>query len=385
VSQHPAPTSHGAALPDFGAAPVRPGEELDLEALAPYLLREIPGAAGPLSVRQFPGGYSNLTYLLRLGERELVLRRPPFGNRVKTAHDMGREFRVLSLLHPLYPLAPEPFVYCADEAVIGAPFYVMERRRGVVLHPGVMGALRPDEETARRLSEAFLDHLAGLHCLDLAATGLGELGRPEGYGRRQVEGWTERYHRSATGPRPEIEEILAWLAAHLPAEGAGTSDTGTSDTGKGDTGKGRAALIHNDYKLDNLVLDPAELSRIVGVLDWEMATVGDPLFDLGTSLAYWVEAGEEGGLAATGLVAPAFPGTLRRRDLAERYGERTGTDPSGILYHYLFGLAKIAVIVQQIYARYLAGHSRDPRFAGLGEVVTLLGRRAAEALSREEI
>lgn len=391
-SEHPSRQDAEAAGGASPAAPkgARPGEELDLPRLTAYLSRqEGPAGIAPgetITVEQFPGGYSNLTYLLRVtkagGEpspeardREMVLRRPPFGNRVASAHDMAREHRVLAALHPLFPLAPEPYLLCEDEAVLGAPFYVMERRRGLVPHRAVAASLNLDEARARKLSEAFIDRMARLHSLDLEATGLGELGRPEGYGRRQVEGWSERYRRAATDDHGAVDEVTAWLAAELPR----TEEAEESSTG---TGSG-PALVHNDYKYDNLVLDPADPARIVGILDWEMATVGDPLYDLGTTLAYWVNAEEATPLAAAGVVAPAFPGSLDRRGLAERYAEATGRDVSGLLFHYVFGLFKVAVIAQQIYARYRAGHTRDPRFARLGEVVGLLGRTAAGAVEKE--
>jgi aminoglycoside phosphotransferase (APT) family kinase protein len=342
------------------AGPVRPGEELDAERLETYLLAELPGARGPLAVEQFPGGFSNLTYLLRLGSEEWVLRRPPFGNRVRTAHDMAREHRVLAALAPVYPPAPRPLLYCGDESVLGAPFYVMERRRGLILHRQTQRRLELPPATARRLSEALIDNLAALHRLDYEAAGLGDLGRPAGYARRQVEGWSERYRRARTDDWPQLEATIAQLGAAIPPAAG-------------------AALVHNDYKLDNLVLDPADPTRIVGVLDWEMCTVGDPLMDLGTTLAYWLDPGEASPLAAAGLLAPAWPGSLTRRQLAERYAAATGAGLGDLLFYYRFGLFKLAVIVQQIYARYARGHTRDPRFAHLDRVVGLLGEAAAAA------
>lgn len=352
------------------AGPVRPGEELEVARLEAYLVEHLADASGPLAVEQFPGGYSNLTYLLRLeqgtGDRELVLRRPPFGSRVASAHDMAREHRVLSALAPVYPAAPRPLLYCDDLSVLGAPFYLMERRRGLILHREIHTRLELDSDTARRLSESFIGHLAALHRVDYEAAGLGDLGRPEGYVRRQVEGWSERYRRARTDDWPQLEATMAWLTRELPVE------SGT-------------ALIHNDYKLDNLVLDPREPTRILAVLDWEMATLGDPAMDLGTTLAYWIDPGEESPLAATGLLPPAFPGSLTRRRLAERYAEVTGADPGDLLFHYVFGLFKIAVIAQQIYARYARGHTRDPRFARLDQVVGLLGEAAVAASERGEL
>jgi aminoglycoside phosphotransferase (APT) family kinase protein len=350
--------------PDLDStAPPRPGEELRVAALEAYLAQHLPEPAAPLAVEQFPHGHSNLTYLLRSGGKEFVLRRPPFGNQVKTAHDMGREFRVLSKLSRVYSPAPRPYVYCDDTAVLGAPFYVMERRRGIVLRRAHNPGLSIDAPTARRLSEALIDNLALLHGLDYKAAGLADLGKPEGYVTRQVSGWITRYTNARTDPLPEMDRIAEWLTDHKPAESG-------------------AALIHNDYKYDNVVLDPTDLTRMVAVLDWEMATVGDPLMDLGTSLAYWVEAGDpepdrEGAFGPT-----AVPGSLTRQELVARYADKSGRDVSGMLFYYCFGIYKTAVIIQQIYARYVRGHTRDARFAHLNERVAALCQTALRAAER---
>ncbi len=253
------------------AGAVRPGEELDLAKLDPFLRSHFPGETGTLVVRQFPSGHSNLTYSVHLGAREFVLRRPPFGSKVKTAHDMGREFRVLSKLHSAYPPAPNVLVYCDDDSILGAPFYVMEPIRGIILRRNLPAGMEFSAETARRLSESFIENLARLHGLDYAAVGLAELGKPQGYLERQIRGWTGRYFGSKTHEYPEVEKISAWMTEHMPSAGG-------------------AALIHNDYKYDNVVLDSNDITKIVGVLDWEMCTIGDPLSDLGTALAYWVDA-----------------------------------------------------------------------------------------------
>src|SRR5262245_30052122 len=340
---------------------VRPGEELPVAALEAFLARWLPFVSGPLSsVEQFPHGYSNLTYLLRMGDQEFVLRRPPFGNQVKTAHDMGREFRVLSKLCTVFPPAPKPLFYCEDESVLGVPFYLMQPRRAVILrradNPGSL-----DPPTARRLSEALIDNLARLHSLDYQAAGLAELGKPEGYVARQVTGWMKRYTAAQTEPLSEMDRIGQWLSDHMPTR---------SD----------AALIHNDYKYDNLVLDPKDLARIIAVLDWEMATVGDPLMDLGTTLGYWVEADDPKPMHANAVGPTALPGSLSREELIARYADKTGRDRSAMLFYYCFGVYKIAVIIQQIYARYVRGHTRDERFARLNERVAALSQTALVAM-----
>jgi aminoglycoside phosphotransferase (APT) family kinase protein len=343
------------------AGPVRAGEELPPAALEAYLAERLPGGHGPLSVEQFPHGHSNLTYLVRRGDEEFVLRRPPFGNQVKTAHDMGREFRVLSKLSAVYAPAPKPLLYCEDESVLGAPFYVMERRRGIVLRHSDEPGLAIDPPTARALCTALIDNLALLHALDYKAAGLADLGKPEGYVSRQVTGWINRYANARTDAHPEMDRVAEWLSGNMPAESA-------------------AALVHNDYKYDNLVLDPNDLTRIVAVLDWEMATVGDPLMDLGTTLGYWVEAGDPESMKTYATGPTSLPGSLSRRELVLRYAERTGRDVSGVLFYYCFGLYKIAVIIQQIYARYVRGFTRDERFSRLKDRVATLGRQAFNAL-----
>lgn len=350
-----------------GAGPVREGEDLDIETLESWLVEALPGAVGPLTVRQFPAGFSNLTYLLQMGDWALVLRRPPFGNVVKTAHDMGREFRVLSGLSRIYEAAPRPLAYCDDLSVIGSEFYVMERRIGVVLRAGPPPAPLVDHpEMAKALSEHFIDNLAGLHSLDVEAAGLQDLGRPNGYVERQVRGWTERYRQAQTDEVPDLDDVAAWLEVHRP----------------GDSPSG---LIHNDYKYDNLLLDPNDLSRIVAVLDWEMATVGDPLMDLGTSLAYWVEAKDAPPVRTNAFGPTMMPGSLTRAELVTRYAEHTGRPVDHIVFYYCFGLFKLAGIVQQIYARYARGHTADERFARLNRLVRLLGRMAAMAIEDDSI
>jgi aminoglycoside phosphotransferase (APT) family kinase protein len=334
---------------------VRPGEELDLAKLEPFLRNHFPVETGPLVVRQFPSGHSNLTYSVHLGARELVLRRPPFGSKVKSAHDMGREFRVLSKLHSAYPPAPEVILYCDDDSVLGAPFYIMERIRGIILRRNLPAGLEFSAETARRLSESFLDNLALLHSLDYAAVGLADLGKPQGYLERQVRGWTERYYGSKTHDYAEVEEISAWMAGHLPS---------TS----------RAALVHNDYKYDNLVLDPNNLTKIVGVLDWEMCTIGDPLSDLGTALAYWVDAEDPEDLQKIRWGPTTLPGNMTRAQLLQRYAQATGHDVSGMDFYLTFARFKIAVIIQQIYYRYHVGLTKDDRFASMPGIVALLLR-----------
>jgi aminoglycoside phosphotransferase (APT) family kinase protein len=348
-----------ADLQDHPGA-VRRGEELSLATLEPFLMNAFPSSAGPLVVEQFPSGHSNLTYLLRLGEREMVLRRPPYGSKVKSAHDMGREYRVLSKLHSAYPVAPKVLLYCDDESILGSPFYLMEPIRGIIIRRDPPESLKFTAETARRLSESFVDNLALLHRLDYAAIGLGDLGKPQGYLSRQVAGWIERYYGSQTHDLPEVQRIAAWLTNHIPA---------TSD----------AVLIHNDYKFDNVVLDVEDTTRIVGVLDWEMCTIGDPLADLGTTLAYWVDPNDPDEMQRIRWGPSTYPGSLTRVQLVERYARSSSRDVSNMTFYLAFARFKIAVIVQQIYCRYHQGVTKDPRFASMSDVVQVLLRASLQS------
>jgi aminoglycoside phosphotransferase (APT) family kinase protein len=347
--------------------PVRQGEELPNERLLAYLAEHLPGLDGPLIVEQFPAGFSNLTYLLRIQDRELVLRRPPIGAKIKTAHDMGREYRILSHLHPVYNKVPRPLSFCEDEEILGAPFYVMERVSGIILRAQPPQGIELSPELMRGLSEAFVENLAEIHEVDYEAAGLGDLGSPQGYVKRQVEGWTKRYFNARTDDVPSIEQLADWLVQHLPSDSE------------------RSSLIHNDYKYDNLVLSPEDLTRVVAVLDWEMATIGDPLMDFGTSLGYWVETADPDEWQRYGFGLTSLPGSFTRREILDRYTERTGCRLNDPVFYFAYGLLKIAVIVQQIYFRYQKGLTRDPRFAQLGELVKACGNLAQRAIELKRI
>jgi aminoglycoside phosphotransferase (APT) family kinase protein len=338
-------TSEPRLVPETIA--VRDDERFDEARLAAYVRGKLPGSEGALEVTQFAGGHANLTYLLRFGENEYVLRRPPLGPVAATAHDMGREYRVLSVLHKGYPLAPRAYLYCEDAQVIGAPFFVMERRRGTVVRraiPPEFGGGK-DADKYRRISEVVVDALADLHSVDYRAIGLGDLGKPDGFLLRQIDGWTARYERAQTKDLPIVAELAAWLRAEMPPPPP-------------------PALLHNDWRLDNMMLDAHDPGRAVAVFDWDMCTVGDPLADLGTVLASWLEASD--GVANTGAAATMpsnVPGFMTRREAVARYGQRRGVDMKHIGYYYVFGLFKIAVVLQQIYVRYHRGQTKDERFA----------------------
>ena len=332
---------------------VRPDERLDLGKLEPYLRARLPGARGPLEVAQFGGGYANLTYLVRIGEREFVLRRPPLGPVAAGAHDMGREHRVLSVLYRGYPLAPRSLLLCTDHGVIGADFLVMERRRGIVIRDDLPARFQGDPNLARRVGETIVDCLAALHLVDPDTVGLGGLGRPEGFARRQVEGWSRRWEAAKDKDVAGIDRLAAWLAANLPEPCAAT-------------------FVHNDFKLDNMLVESGDPGRAVAVLDWDMCTTGDPLMDLGYLLNVWVEAGDDPAWRVTSAMPTWRDGFMSRAGAVERYRRLTGFDVGDLAWYQAFGAFKFAVVLAQIRARWLRGQTRDSRFASLGPHVEVL-------------
>lgn len=367
--------------PDYckDTSPIRPGEELDVQALEHYLRAHLPELmpgetlnAASLETEQFPGGHSNLTYLLRLGGHEFVLRRPPFGPVAPTAHDMPREYRLLAAINPVFGLAPRPYLLCEDTSIIGAPFYLMERRRGLVIRREVPAEVGEDRDLRRRVSLAMIDTLAALHGVDIYSTGLVKIGRPVGFVTRQVRGWTERWHRSKTAELPEIDAVIKWLDERIPPEP--------------DPEEGRpATLVHNDFKLDNVMLDPSCPSRVVAVLDWEMCTVGDPLIDLGIFLCYWAERGDPEARRESISPVTTEAGWMNRAEIVARYREISGRDVSGIAFYETFALFKVAVVLQQIYFRYVRGQTRDERFRDFGKRVEGLAKAALELADRSGI
>lgn len=364
------------ALVDAAEAP-RESEKLDLARLTEWMAAHVDGFAPPIGLRQFRKGHSNLTYLVARDDGsgsepgdEWVLRRGPFGSNVATAHDMGREYRILSGLHRAYPPAPRAFALCEDNDVIGAPFYVMQRVRGTILRAKPPAELGWTPALGERMCSEFVDHLVRIHGVDLERAGLVDFGHPEGYVRRQVEGWTARYDKSRTDDVPEVDAVARWLAEKMPAEADGR-------------------LIHNDFKYDNVVLDTDALERhdprIIGVLDWEMATVGDPLMDLGTTLSYWVTAEDTGELAMLPFGVARYPGSWSRERLVAEYGERSGRDVAGVDFYHVFGLFKTAVVAQQIYYRFKTGKTDDPRFQMMILGVKVLSKFASGIAERSHL
>lgn len=340
------------------AVDIRKGEELDVQVLNDYLKDKIPTLTSITDIKQFPGGFSNLTYLLSDGIHEYVLRKPPFGANIKSAHDMGREFKVLSLLKPVYDKIPKPILFCEDESVIGSPFYIMERVKGIILRNRIPKGLEFTKDHFKKLSNLTVENLVNLHSLELDNSNLISLGKPEGYVQRQVDGWIKRYFKAETDVISSMNMAAEWMQDNIPI-------------------KSQTAFIHNDYKYDNLVLD-VDILSIKAVLDWEMATVGDPLMDLGTSLAYWVEAKDHPALQAYNLTW--MEGNLTRKEVVEKYAQLKGVDVDDVLFYYVFGSFKLGVIAQQIYARYKKGYTKDKRFAMLIHLVKACGGNAMNAV-----
>jgi len=343
----------------------RAGEELDQQKLQDYLRDKVPGFGKDITIRQFPGGYSNLTYFIQAGDHEYVLRRPPFGANIKSAHDMEREFTVLTKLSQAgFTKVPDAVHLCVDESVMGVKFYLMKRVRGVILRNKLSKDFSVSQETFRALSKAAIEQLVKLHQIDIHSSGLDALGKPEGYVQRQVEGWIKRYTNSQTDDIASMNEVAEWMQRNIPTSS-------------------QASFIHNDFKYDNLVLNPNDLTDIVAILDWEMATVGDPLMDLGTTLAYWAEGSDSDALKPFNLTW--MPGNFTRQEVVQHYQLNTGWPVDNIVFYFVFGAFKVGVICQQIYYRYKQGFTKDPRFASLIYVIKACGENARRAIERNKI
>ena len=343
--------------------PMRAGEELPEETLGNYLRAHLPEdftTGQPLTLAQFPGGHSNLTYLVKFGEREFVLRRPPVGPVAPTAHDMPREFRMLAAINPVFPLAPKPYVLCEDTSIIGVPFYLMERRRGIIVRRDIPPEMEDDLSLRRRVSESLVDALADLHTIDIEKNSLTHLGKPAGFVARQVKGWSERWARAKTTEVPEMENLVKWLRDRMPPDPV------------------HPTLLHNDYKLDNVILDASDPARLVAILDWEMCALGDPLVDLGLLLCYWSQKGDSEARREAISGVTVLPGWFSRAEVIERYAARTGADVSNIVYYEVLALFKLTVVIQQIYYRYFVGQTNDERFVEFGKRVAGLAEAGWE-------
>ncbi len=347
------------------AGEVREGEVLDIARLDPWLKQHVPGLAGMPTVTQYAGGASNWTYRLQYETHDLVLRRPPAGTKAKSAHDMGREFRIQQALKAEFPLVPAMLAHCDDDAVIGAEFYVMQRLDGIILRKHLPRGLVMTPAQVRQLCTNMLDTLVALHRVDPDAAGLATFGKGAGYASRQVEGWTSRYAKARTWNVPRATGIADWLHANIPVEG-------------------RSCVVHNDFRFDNLVLDALDPTRVIGVLDWELATIGDPLMDLGNTIAYWVQADDDPIMRRLRRQPTHLPGMLTRREAVDYYCTRMGIAPGNWTFYEVQGLFRVSAIAQQIYYRYHHKQTDNPAFRHFWLFVHYLHWRCRRLIRQHE-
>jgi aminoglycoside phosphotransferase (APT) family kinase protein len=349
------------------AVAVRHGEELDLARVDAFLKAKIPGLSGTPELEQFPGGASNLTYLLRYPDRDLILRRPPFGHRAKSAHDMLREAKIMAALKPVYPYVPDVLAICDDPAVMDADFYVMARISGIIPRSNLPKGMTLTPEETRALCLSVIDKLIELHLVDYKAAGLDTLGKGGGYVKRQIDGWSDRYRKARTPDVNDFEAVMAWLQAKMPAQDIATT------------------LIHNDFRFDNVILNPDNPQQVIGVLDWEMATLGDPLMDLGNTLAYWAQADDDATMQQMRRQPTHLPGMLTRDEVVAYYGEKTGFKVDNFDFYTIYGLFRLAAILQQIYYRFYHGQTKNPAFAPFGQMVNYLESRCLRLMQESAL
>jgi aminoglycoside phosphotransferase (APT) family kinase protein len=342
---------------------IRKGEELPVESLEGYLKDKVPGLSGVMKIKQFPGGHSNLTYLISFGDREMVMRRPPFGSKVKSAHDVGREYRMLSALSPVFPCAPRPILQTEDVSVIGCPFFIMEKLKGIVIRGEIPDGMVLTPEHAEKMCRNLIKTQCTLHMIDYQGIGLKNFGKPLGYMKRQVEGWSNRYEGSKTPDAPDCSGIMVWLAHHLPPE------------------CDRPGIVHGDFKFDNVLVGENEPTEIVGVLDWEMATIGDPLADLSYTLLSWPEKNDPGMTAFAGF-PPILRDAVCREEMVEYYEHLSGRRIEHLPFYFSFNLFRLGVILQQIYYRYYHGITKDERFSAFKDTIMLLMQAAGAGIDK---
>jgi aminoglycoside phosphotransferase (APT) family kinase protein len=336
---------------------VRKGEELDIAAVDAVLKAALPDLKGEATVKQYASGASNLTYAIDYPERRMVLRRPPFGDKPKSGHDMHREYRVMSALKGHIPV-PNTLYYTDDTSIIGAEFYVMDRSEGHLIHTQIPKEWGWTAKEGRQLCENFFQTLVDMHEVDFNAVGLGDFGKPEGYVNRQILGWNRRFEKAWTEDIEKFEDVQQWLVDNMPESERG------------------AAIIHGDYRIDNCILKQDDPTQIEALLDWEISALGDPMMDLGNTLAYWIQADDPDFMKITVRQPSMAPGMMTRQEVLDFYADKTGADVSGFQFYYVYGIWRLAVIIQQIYARFYRGQNDNPRFKPYGQMVTALGNLA---------
>jgi len=345
---------------------IRKGEELNINGLIHILKEELDIQVDSLNVSQFPGGYSNLTYLLIINDHiKWVLRKPPKGANIKSGHDMSREYKILKALHPYYSKVPKPLHFCKNMDILGTEFYLMEKVDGWILRSDISKETIPSPKSMKHIFNVFADTFFELHQIEYRNVGLEDLGNPDNYPERQILGWSKRYYQSKTDDIDSVDDLIKWLSSHIPPL-------------SGD------ALIHNDFKYDNLILNEGN-HDVKAILDWEMSTIGDPLMDVGSSLGYWVNGDDPDWMQSIKLSPTTFPGNPTREGLLHTYALKSGKDPGNGVFYYAYGMLKLAVIAQQIYARYKAGHTSNPKFSGLNKVVEACSTMAIKAINKKRL
>ncbi|WP_017930253.1 phosphotransferase family protein [Robiginitomaculum antarcticum] len=345
------------------ADPVRKGDEFDIKAMHEQLSSEIEGLTGLPDVRQYPSGASNLTYELSYPDRTLVLRRPPMGTKPKSGHDMWREYRIMRDLKPVFDAVPPVLYYTDDESIIGAEFYVMDKVAGPLIHNEIPEDWDWDASDGSKLCDEFFTKLVDLHQVDFKAAGLADFGKPTGYIQRQIQGWNRRYEKAWTPDVEKFEDVRKWLDDNRPAKENGH------------------AIVHGDFRIDNCILNADDPHKISAILDWEISALGDPLMDLGNTLAYWIEPNDPPYMHMMVRQPSRAPGMMTRAQVAQFYAQRTGHDVSNIPYYFVYGIFRLAVIIQQIYYRYYHGQTDNARFKDYGQMTNLLGTLAREKIA----
>lgn len=343
------------------AGDIRSGEELDAAAVREFFDKQIDDLSGETVITQFPGGASNLTYQVSIGDQDYILRRPPFGKIAKSAHDMLREANIMKTLKPVYPYVPNIVATCDDHDVLGCDFYVMEKLTGIIPRQNMPKELELSETQTHDLCLSVIDKLIELHKVEVKGTELEKLGKGIGYVQRQINGWSDRYVKSITPDATDFESVMDWLKANMP-----------EDVGQ--------VLIHNDFRFDNVVLNPSNPNEVIGVLDWEMATIGDPLMDLGNSLAYWVQADDDPQFQMMRRQPTHIKGMLTRDEVVQYYLDKTGRSLDSFVFYEVYGLFRLAVIIQQIYYRFYHGQTQDKRFAGFVHAAKYLESRCLKLI-----
>ena len=347
---------------------VREGEELDVKLVDSIIKERIGGLEGTPMIRQFASGHSNLTYSVQYANKNFVLRRPPFGTRPKSGHSMIREYSVMNALKPTFPAVPETYFHLTEEeSPLGAEFYVMEQVDGRKLERTIPESWGFGEEEGRKLCLSFFNKLIELHKVDYKAAGLGDFGKPEGYVERQVLGWNRRFEKAITGDVEDFADVRMWLEDNMPP---------------GEVGH---AVLHGDYRLDNVILCEDNPFEIKAILDWEISALGDPLMDLGNTLAYWSQKGDPEDMIKMCMQPCLAPGMLRREEICEIYARETGYDLSKFDYYLVYGVFRLAVIIQQIYYRYYHGQTKNKAFASFGLRTNQLGQYARLLIEKSSI